>query len=173
MPAERATLYSLQVSHPALAVRGMLDLKGIEYRVVDLLPGMQPVMTRALRFRGGTVPALVIDGRRVQGSRRISRALDEIQPDPPLFPSEPAARRAVEDAERWGDEVLQEVPRRLFRWMAANSYDVRRWLAVEVSRVPGGALIARPSLQAKAFAKASGADDAAVQADLAGMTGYL
>src|SRR4051812_49788696 len=102
MPAERATLYSLQVSHPALAVRGMLDLKGIEYRVVDLLPGMQPVMTRALRFRGGTVPALVIDGRRVQHSRRVSRLLDELQPHPPLFPAHPEAPRAVRDAGRLG-----------------------------------------------------------------------
>ena len=173
MPGEPATLYSLAVSHPALAVRGMLDLKGIDHRIVDLWPGMQPVALRAHRFRGATVPALLIDGRRVQGSRRISRALDEIRPDPPLFPREPAARRAVQDAERWGDEVLQEVPRRLFRWMAAHDYEVRRWLAVDITGIPGGALMARPSLQAKAFARMSGADDAAVRSDLAGLPSHL
>src|SRR3954447_3876932 len=173
MSAERATLYSLAISHPALAVRGMLDLKGIDHRVVDLWPGMQPVALRAYRFRGGTVPALVIDGRRLQRSRRISRALDEIRPEPPLFPRESAARRAVEDAERWGDEVLQEVPRRLFRWMAAHDYEVRRWLAADVSGIPAGALMARPSLQAKTFARMSGADDAAVRADLADLPLHL
>jgi glutathione S-transferase len=173
MPAERATLYSLPVSHPALAVRGMLDLKGVEYRVVDLIPGMQPVLMPALRFRGGTVPGLVIDGHRIQHSLRISRALDVLRPDPPLFPRDPQARRAVQDAERWGEQVLQDVPRRLFRWSAANSYEVRRWLAVDVSGVPGGSLIARPSLQAKLFARASRADEAAVRADLADMPGHL
>src|SRR4051794_41856494 len=102
MPAERATLYSLQVSHPALAVRGMLDLKGIEYRVVDLLPGMQPVMTRALRFRGGTVPALVIDGRRGEHSGRLSRLLGGVPPRPPPVPARPGGGGARGGAGRRG-----------------------------------------------------------------------
>ena len=167
-----ATLYSLPVSHPVLAVRGMLDHKGIEYRVVDMVPGTQPIL-RAMRFPGYTVSALILDGRRVQGSTTISRFLDEVQPDPPLFPREPEARRRVEEAERWGEQVLQEVPRRICRWSAAHDYRVRRWLAVDVSAVPGGALIARPSLQAKAFAKAAGADEATVRADVAAIGEHL
>ena len=170
MPAK---LYSLALSHPALAVRGMLEHKGIEHRVIDLVPGLHPVVLRARGFRGNTVPALVLDGTRVQGSREISRALEEARPDPPLFPREPEARRRVEEAERWGEEVLQDVPRRIFRWAAARDYGVRRWIAVDVSGVPGGALIARPSLQAKAFARASNADDDAVRADVAALPEHL
>lgn len=170
MPAK---LYSLAVSHPALAARGMLDHKGIEYRVVDLVPGLQPVL-RAMGFPGYTVPALVLeDGRKVQGTLTISRVLDELRPDPPLFPRDPDARRRVEEAERWGEQVLQDVPRRIFRWAAAREYAVRRWLAVDVGRVPGGELLARPSLQAKAFARASGADDATVRADVAAVPEHL
>lgn len=169
MPAK---LYSLHVSHPALAARAMLEHKGIEHRVVNLVPGMQPLL-RAVGFPGYTVPALIIDGRRIQGSRTISRALDEIRPDPPLFPADPEARSRVEDAERWGEQVLQSVPRRIFRWALAHDYGVRRWLAVDVARTPGGAVMARPSLQAKAFARAAGADDAAVRRDIAELPEHL
>ena len=56
----------------------MLERKGIEHEVVDLLPGFHPLQLRAAGFRGGTVPALWIQGRRVQGSRRISRTLEEL-----------------------------------------------------------------------------------------------
>ena len=167
-----ATLYSLPVSHPALAARAMVAHKGIEHRVVDLVAGLQPVMVRALGFRRYTVPALKVDGRRVQGTREISRFLDELRPDPPLFPADPEARRRVEDAERWGDEVLQDVPRRIILWAAVNEYAVRRWLA-ETSNVPGGRLIARPTLQARAFARARGADDATVRADVAAIGAHL
>jgi glutathione S-transferase len=168
-----ATLYSLSLSHPSLAVRCMLRRKGIPHRVVQLVPGFHPIALRGLGFPGGTVPALVIDGRRIQGSRAISRALDEIRPDPPLFPREPDARRRVEEAERWGEQELQYVPRRLFRFMAAHHYEVRRWLAVDVTGVPLGGLVARPSLQARAFARAVGADEAAVHADLAALGSHL
>jgi len=50
----------------------------------------------------------------VQGTRWIARALDEIYPDKPLlFPTDPAERRKVEQAERWG-EGLQNAVRRIF-----------------------------------------------------------
>ncbi len=168
-----ATLYALTTSHPALAARAMLEHKGIEHRVVQLVPGMHPLMLRALRFRGGTVPAVIVDGRRIQRTLAISRALDAMQPDPPLFPRDADARRRVEEAERWGDEVLQGVPRRIFRYMASRSYEVRRWLAVDAGNIPAGALIARPSLQAKTFARTSGADAATVRADLVALRGHL
>ena len=167
------TLYSLGTSHPALAARAMLDHKGIDYRVANLVPGFHPPLLRLRRFSGGTVPALAIDGRRVQGSREISRFLDELQPEPRLFPGEPGERRRVEEAERWGEEVLQEVPRRINRWILAHSYEARRWLAADVTGVPLGGLIARPPLQAKAFARAIGATDATVQADIAALPDTL
>jgi glutathione S-transferase len=59
------------------------------------------------------VPALVVDGRHVKTNRLIARFLDELRPDPPLFPADEDQRRAVEEAERWGDEVFQMAARRL------------------------------------------------------------
>ena len=85
-----ARLYVFPGSHPAMIGRLMLEHKGIAYKRTDLLPVISKVVVRALGFPGATVPALKIDGRRVQGSRAISRELDRIQPDPPLFPSDPS-----------------------------------------------------------------------------------
>ena len=68
-------LYSLALSHPGHAARLMLERKGIAHRVVDLLPGFHPVLLRVLGFRGGTVPAMRIDGRltRALGGRETAR----------------------------------------------------------------------------------------------------
>ena len=109
-------LYSIPGSHPAAAVRAMLEHKGIPYRRVDLPPVVSRLLMRALGFPGNRVPAINVDGRKVQGSRDISRELDVIKPDPPLFPADPEKRAAVEEAERWGDEELQQLPRTISWW---------------------------------------------------------
>ena len=112
-----ATLFVIPGSHPSMAGRLMLERKGIEYRRVDLVPVIHKGVLRAAGFPGVTVPALRLDGQRLQGSRTIARALDALRPEPPLFPADPERREAVERAEAWGDEVLQPVPRRL-SWAA-------------------------------------------------------
>ena len=68
-------------------------------------------------FGGSTVPGLVLDGRKVLGSRRIVRALEDKVPDPPLLPADDKERKSVELAEGWGDEVLQPLVRRAI-WAA-------------------------------------------------------
>jgi glutathione S-transferase len=126
------TLYGTPPSPPSHTARLMLERKGIEHKTVWLLPGLWPFLLRTRGFRGGTVPAMKIDGRRLQGSREISRALEETKPDPPLFPADPKRRLEVEEAERWGDEVLQDVPRRIIRWLAVHRPETRVMIAREV-----------------------------------------
>src|SRR3954447_9659002 len=126
------TLYGTPPSPPSHSARLMLERKGIDHKVVWLLPGLWPALLRTRGFRGGTVPAMKIDGRRLQSSREISRALEDLQPEPPLFPSDPERRLAVEEAERWGDEVLQDVPRRIIRWITAHSQEARELVARDV-----------------------------------------
>lgn len=106
-------LYMFSGSNSVLTARLMLDHKQIEYRSIQMLPGMHAFTLLALGFETMQVPALKIDGRRVQGTRWIARALDELVPERPLFPADPVRRRAVEDAERWGEE-LQNATRRVF-----------------------------------------------------------
>lgn len=91
----------------------MLAHKSLAYDEVILKRGDHVVELPALGFSGTTVPALVVGGERFQGTREISRALDELQPEPRLFPANIAERRAIEVAERCGEE-LQDAVRRLF-----------------------------------------------------------
>jgi glutathione S-transferase len=125
-------LYGTQPSPPTHSVRLMLESKGLDYKAIWLLPGLHPALLRTRGFRGGTVPSLKIDGRKLQQSRAISRALDEIKAEPPLFPADPEKRREVEDAERWADETLQDVPRRIVRWMSVHLPETRVMIAREI-----------------------------------------
>ncbi|HEV7846636.1 MAG TPA: glutathione S-transferase N-terminal domain-containing protein [Thermoleophilaceae bacterium] len=113
----RATLFGVPASHPSLAAELMLQHKGIDYRRIDLVTAAHRGLLRALGFPRKTVPAMRLDGARVQGTGEIALALEALVPSPPLFPADPEARAAVVEAEAWGDEVLQPVPRRLI-WNA-------------------------------------------------------
>jgi glutathione S-transferase len=130
-----ATLYVFPGSHPCKSAMLMLDRKAIPYRRVNLVPGLHPLSVRIRGFPGnrtpirrvdgrthrslglldriGTVPALRLGGEKIQTNREIARFLERTHPEPPLFPREGARRRAVEEAERWGDEVLQMAARRI------------------------------------------------------------
>jgi glutathione S-transferase len=120
----KVKLYSIPGSHPVMSARLMLGLKGIPYKRRDLFPVLSRVQTRLLGFKGNRVPALKIDGERVQGTRDIARALDRIQPDPPLFPADPERRAAVEEAEAWGDP-FQQIPRGIIWWALQREPDAQ------------------------------------------------
>jgi glutathione S-transferase len=125
-------LYGTPPSPPSHSARLMLERKGLEHKVVWLLPGMWPALLRTRGFRGGTVPAMKIDGRRVQGSLPIARALEAAKAEPPLFPSDPELRAKVEEAERWGDQTLQDVPRRIVRWLSVHRPETKVMIAKDV-----------------------------------------
>ena len=168
-----ATLYSLELSHPSQAARLMLERKGIEHRVKDLFPGAHPAQLRLAGFRGGTVPALELDGRRVQGSTRISRALEQARPEPRRVPADAGRRRAVEDAEAWGEREFQPVPRRLFRWGVSRRQDLRVWMVRDMGMpAPRVAAAAQKPLAAW-FAHMAGVSDERVRADLAALPAQL
>lgn len=112
----KAKLYGLRGSAPTFCAELMLRHKGISYRRANLIPGRHRRSLPAKGFPGGTVPALTLNGSRVQTNRAIARTLDELVPDPPLFPADPAARTDVEEAERFIDEVLQQATRRMILW---------------------------------------------------------
>jgi glutathione S-transferase len=115
-------LFSMPGSHAALTGQLLFDHKGVEYKRTDLLPVVSWVVLKALRFPDVTVPAARIDGERVQGTRAIARELERRQPQPPLFPTDADARRTVEEAERFGDEELQQRIREIFLWSARKDH---------------------------------------------------
>ncbi|MDQ6779342.1 MAG: glutathione S-transferase N-terminal domain-containing protein [Actinomycetota bacterium] len=123
-------LYTFPGSNSGLIGQLMLDHKGVDYKLVKLPPGVHAFIMLALGFESMGVPAIKWGGRRVQGTRAISLALDELVPGRPLFPSDPVCRKAVEDAERWGEE-LQNATRRIF--YAAARRDRKAFTSVIVA----------------------------------------
>lgn len=114
------TLYLIHGSHPCATAERALQLKRQPYRRHEMIPIIH-VAEQWLRFRKTTVPALVLgSGEQIVGSRAICHRLDELVPEPPLLPADPDLRARVLEAEQWGDEVLQPIPRRLF-WIAIRS----------------------------------------------------
>jgi len=113
---EALTLYVIHGSHPCASVEAGLRLKGLEYRTVYVQFGLSS-LTQTVRFGKRTVPGLTVGPQRVSGSRLILRALDGLVPDPPLVPSDPQLRAAVDEADLWGDDVLQDQ----VRWIAVDA----------------------------------------------------
>src|SRR5690242_15862011 len=109
-------LFSMPGSHAATTGQLLFDYKGVDYKRTDLLPVVSWLVLKALRFPEKTVPAATIDGERVQGTRAIARVLEHRNPEPPLFPEDAERRRAVEEAELFGDEELQQRVREIFLW---------------------------------------------------------
>jgi glutathione S-transferase len=169
-----AKLYVIPGSHPAMAARRMLELKGIPYQRVDLMPVISHGVLRALRFPSNTVPSLRIGGVKMTGSRQIARELDRIRPEPPLYPSEPSQRAAVEEAERWGEEVLQAPVRRIL-WNAIkrDRSPLGSYAEGASLGVPVGLAVKTAAPIVAAAARMNQADDEAVRADLAALPGWL
>lgn len=94
----------------------MLEAKGIPYKRTDLMPVISKVALRGLGFPRNTVPAMKIEGRKIQGTGEIARELDRLRPEPPLVPTDPERRAAVEEAERFGDVDLQAPVRAILWW---------------------------------------------------------
>ena len=170
----KATLYGIPASHPVFAAALMLERKSIDYKRVDLPQWFHRAILRALRFRGNTVPALVLDGRRIQGTRRIARALDELRPDPPLVPVDPDERAKVEAAETWADDALQQVARRLV-WGALLRDRAAVDSSLEGARLLIPVALAKPAapLIIRILARDNGSTDAAIRSDLAALPAML
>lgn len=82
----------------------MLEHKDVRYRRINLIHGLHPFLVRRmLGFDGDTVPALVLDHRKLQETRTISRELE-------LIPSEAVP------AEEWAERALRPIKRDLLWW---------------------------------------------------------
>jgi glutathione S-transferase len=106
------TLHVLPPSHPCKTVEVALALKGLEYERIELASGVHNEQMEAIYGEGNrTVPGLLVDGEPVHGSRAILARLEELAPSPTLYPEAIGAQ--VREAERWGDDELQDLGRRL------------------------------------------------------------
>jgi glutathione S-transferase len=114
--APTLTLHAVPPSHPCMTVEAAIRHKGLAYERIDFsMAGEHPERMQEIYGEGhSTVPGLLIDGEPVHGSRPILARLEEIEPEPTFYPSAQAR-----EAERWGDEELQDLGRRL-PWAAMH-----------------------------------------------------
>ncbi len=152
----------------------MLERKGIAYRRRDLMPVLSKGITRAAGFPANTVPALKIDGRRIQGTGKIARELDRTQPEPRIVPTDPAELAKVEEAENYGDEDLQKIARRtLWNALKRDKNPLRGYSEGAKLGIPIGLAVRTAAPVVAAAARGTEASDAAVRADIAALPGAL
>jgi glutathione S-transferase len=168
-----ARLYVVPASHPCFAVSKALDLKGISYETTNLLPVFHKVHQR-LRFGSpGSVPGLRFeDGEKLLGSRAILRELDRRVPSPALV----TGGEKAEEAETWGDEVLQSLVRRIvWQALSRDTNAQLSYLAGLKLTPPVPAFMAKLSggMVGWAERKINASTDSAARADLASLPGHL
>lgn len=165
-----AKLFVVPASHPSTAAARALEIKGIEFQTVYLVPVFHKLHQK-IRFRdGSTVPGVIFDdGRKVLSSKAIVREVERTHPEPALFPADPEKRKRVEEAESWGDEVLQPIGRRVVWTALLRNPRAQQSYAEGVKLMPPtpapmARLAAKPvSIMERRINKAT---DSGVQADL-------
>jgi len=102
------TLHAVPPSHPCAAAAAAIRLKGLEFERIDLSLPHSEEMASIYGEGNTTVPGMLLDGEPVHGTRAIMERLDALVAEPPLLGSD-----EVRAAERWADEELQPLGRRL------------------------------------------------------------
>jgi glutathione S-transferase len=102
-------LYQFTLSPYCIKVRRILEYKRLDYRTVEINPFNRRSVVRVSGQK--RVPVLVESdasrGRKVvSDSTAIARYLDEVCPDPPVYPRDPAESARVAILEDWADEVF-------------------------------------------------------------------
>jgi glutathione S-transferase len=98
-------LHQFEASHYAEKVRLILDYKGLEYKKVDVVPGIGQL---ELFQKTGQrqVPVLKDGETMISDSTAIAEYLDRRYPDKPVIPSDPKQKALCMLLEQWADEVF-------------------------------------------------------------------
>jgi glutathione S-transferase len=128
-------LHLLPPSHPCKTVEAALARKELPYERVVLRSGEHnDEMERIYGPAGGRSPGSLVDGEPVHGSPAILARLEELAPEPPLFPA-PIADR-VREAEAWGDRELQDLGRHLSWGRCTSARSTWARSAARASSIP-------------------------------------
>lgn len=98
-------LYQWELSQYSEKVRLILDYKGLEYRKIEVTPGIGQV--DLFRLTGQKqVPVLKDGNKYIVDSTEIAKYLDLKYPDRPLIPQDPKKRGLALLIEEWADESI-------------------------------------------------------------------
>jgi glutathione S-transferase len=104
-------LWQFTSSHYNEKARWALDFKRVRHIRHSLVPGFHIPTLRRVSGQS-LVPVLKLDGEIISDSTKIIAALEQRFPDPPLYPSDPDARRRALELEDYFDEELGPYLRR-------------------------------------------------------------
>jgi maleylacetoacetate isomerase len=126
------TLYTYWRSSSSYRVRLALAHKRIAYApvFVNLLQGEQLSAEYRARSPIGHIPCLVVGGREMVESVAICELLDDLSPDPPLYPKDPWARarvRSLVETINAGTQPLQNTS--VLARVAEGGGDRKAWAA--------------------------------------------
>ncbi|PSB19016.1 glutathione S-transferase family protein [Phormidesmis priestleyi ULC007] len=98
-------LYQFEMSHYAEKVRLILDYKGLEYRKIEVTPGVGQIELYQLSGQR-QVPVLKDGSEIIADSTAIAEYLDKKYPEKPIIPSEPKQKGLCLLIEQWADESI-------------------------------------------------------------------
>lgn len=106
-------LYQFELSHYAEKVRLILDYKGLDYRKIEVTPGVGQL--ELMRLSGQRqVPVLKDGDVYIADSTEIAFYLERKYPERPLIPTDPRQRGLCLMMEEWADESIGLKGRRAF-----------------------------------------------------------
>lgn len=115
-------LYQFELSQYSEKVRLILDYKGLEYRKIEVTPGIGQV---ELFQKTGQrqVPVLKDGSRYISDSTEIAKYIDAQYPERPLMPQDPKLRGLCLMLEEWADESIGTKSRKaLFSAISKDQY---------------------------------------------------
>jgi glutathione S-transferase len=121
-------LYQWELSQYSEKVRLILDYKGLEYRKIEVTPGIGQL--ELFRLTGQQqVPVLKDGSRYVVDSTEIAKYLDSEYPDRPLIPQDPKKRALTLLIEDWADHSIGiEGRKAIFAALAQDPNFRKSWL---------------------------------------------
>jgi glutathione S-transferase len=98
-------LYQFEASHYSEKVRLILDYKGLEYRKVEVTPGIGQVELFQMSGKR-QVPVLKDGSETIADSTAIAEYLDRKYPEKLIIPADPKLKGLCLQMEQWADETI-------------------------------------------------------------------
>ncbi|MEM7554653.1 MAG: glutathione S-transferase family protein [Cyanobacteria bacterium P01_A01_bin.84] len=120
-------LYQFELSQYSEKVRLILDYKGLEYRKIEVTPGIGQV--ELFRMTGQRqVPVLKDGSKFIADSTKIAKYLDEQYPEKPLIPTDVKQRGLCLMIEEWADESIGTKSRKALFGAISQDQNLRQSL---------------------------------------------
>lgn len=98
-------LYQFEMSHYVEKVRLILDYKGLEYKKIEVTPGLGQIDLMQMSGQR-QVPVLKDGNEIIADSTAIAEYLDKHYPEKPIIPEDPKLRGLCLLMEQWADESI-------------------------------------------------------------------